>query len=85
MGYEKLDNSHDALIIERLQICAMIEYMDSLNDGSQEAVIKLRDHSLKVQVGKENLEMKIDQNSFDAVYNMLLELRNINGSRLNER
>lgn len=69
-------------ICERLQIISMIEYLDSINDGSEEAADTLKDISLKVQVGANELEMQLELNSFDAVYNMLLELRNINASKM---
>ena len=69
---------------ERLQISSLIEYMDSINDGSKEAADKLQEISLKVQVGTNELEMKLDHNSFDAVYNMLLQLRLINTVKRNQ-
>ena len=68
-------------IKERLQIISMIEYLDSINDGSVEAVDNLHNYSLKVQVEDNDLEIQLDHNSFDAVYNMLRELRSINASK----
>lgn len=77
-----MENEKICLVKERLQICSLIEYLDSINDGSEEAVNKLQEISLKVQVGSNELEMQLDQNSFNSVYNMLLELRNINASKM---
>ena len=71
-------------IKERLQICSMIEYMDSINDGSKEAAEKLKEISLKVQVEENELEIQLDHNSFDAIYNMLLQLRLINTVKRNQ-
>ena len=65
-------------IRERLQIISMIEYLDSINDGSMEAADKLNDFDLEVIVGEEKVKIQLDRYNFDAVYNMLLTLRNIN-------
>lgn len=83
LNYEvcEMSNLTNDWVKERLQICSLIEYMDSINDGSKEAVDKLQEISLEVQVGSNELKMKLDRNSFNSVYNMLLELRNINASK----
>ena len=77
-GKEDMKKENYSWVKERLQICSLIEYLDSINDGSKEAVDKLNDISLRIQVGDNELEIQLDQNSFDSVYNLLLELRNIN-------
>lgn len=81
-GKEDMQKENYSWVKERLQICSMIEYLDSINDGSKEATDNLKDISLKVQVEANELEIQLDQNSFDSVYNMLLELRNINASKM---
>ena len=62
----------------QLQICSMIEYLDSINDGSMEAAEKLSEYSMEMRVGEENLKIQLDRNNFDAIYNMLLTLRDLN-------
>lgn len=66
---------------ERIQIVSIIEYLDSINDGSEEAIEMLNDVSLKLQVGANELELQLDRDAFDVVYNMLLELRRINTAK----
>ena len=66
---------------ERIQIVSIIEYLDSINDGSEEATEMLKDVSLKLQVGINELEIQLDRDAFDVVYNMLLELRRINTAK----
>ena len=63
---------------DRIQIISMIEYLDSIYDGSEEASDKLKEHSLEVKVGDNQLNIQLDRYNFDAIYNMLLSLRNIN-------
>lgn len=71
----------DRWVKERIQIVSIIEYLDSINDGSEEAIEMLNDVSLKLQVGINELEMQLDRDTFDVVYNMLLELRRINTAK----
>ena len=78
MLYDKKYN----LIRERLQICSIFEYLDSINDGSNAAIEDLKKHSMKLQVGSTEMEIQLDQNSFDVIYNMLLELRNVNALKM---
>ena len=71
----------DRWVKERIQIVSIIEYLDSINDGSEEAIEMLNDVSLKLQVGANELELQLDRDAFDVVYNMLLELRRINTAK----
>ncbi len=68
---------------KKIQICSMIEYLDSIYDGSKEAAEGLKEVNLKLKVGSEEVNILLDSDNFSAVYNMLLTLRDINGRKMN--
>ena len=78
-----MQNQDYNLVMERLQISSLIEYLDSINDGSEEAADKLKEYFLEVKVGDNQMKMQFDTYNFNAVYNMLLTLRDINSWKMN--
>ena len=61
----------------------MIEYLDSIYDGSKKAAEMLKEINLKLEVGSEEVNILLDADNFSAVYNMLLTLRDINSQKMN--
>ena len=78
-----MHNQDYNLLMERLQISSLIEYLDSINDGSKEAADKLKEYFLEVKVGDNQMKIQFDAYNFNAVYNMLLTLRDINSRKMN--
>ncbi len=68
---------------DRIQIMSMIEYLDSIYDGSKKAAEGLKEVNLKLKVGSEEVNILLDADNFSAVYNMLLTLRDINSQKMN--
>lgn len=68
---------------DRIQIISMIEYLDSIYDGSKKAADRLKEINLKLEVGSEEVDILLDADNFSAVYNMLLTLRDINSRKMN--
>lgn len=68
---------------DRIQIISMIEYLDSIYDGSKKAADRLKEINLKLEVGSEEINILLDADNFSAVYNMLLTLRDINSQKMN--
>lgn len=68
---------------DRIQIISMIEYLDSIYDGSKKAADRLKEINLKLEVGSEEVNILLDADNFSAVYNMLLTLRDINSQKMN--
>ena len=68
---------------DRIQIISMIEYLDSIYDGSKKAAERLKEINLKLEVGSEEVNILLDADNFSAVYNMLLTLRDINSQKMN--
>ena len=68
---------------DRIQIISMIEYLDSIYDGSKKAADRLKEINLKLEVGSEEVNIILDADNFSAVYNMLLTLRDINSQKMN--
>lgn len=78
-----MENEKIRLVKERVQICSMIEYLDSINNGSEEAADKLKEYFLEVKVGDNQMKIQFDTYNFNALYNMLLTLRDINSRKMN--
>lgn len=68
---------------DRIQIISMIEYLDSIYDGSKKAADRLKEINLKLEVGSEEVNILLDADNFSAIYNMLLTLRDINSQKMN--
>lgn len=68
---------------DRIQIISMIEYLDSIYDGSKKAADRLKEINLKLEVGSEEINILLDADNFSAIYNMLLTLRDINSQKMN--
>lgn len=68
---------------DRIQIISMIEYLDSIYDGSKKAAERLKEINLKLEVGSEEVNILLDADNFSAIYNMLLTLRDINSQKMN--
>ena len=68
---------------DRIQIISMIEYLDSIYDGSKKAADRLKEINLQLKVGSEEVNILLDADNFSAVYNMLLTLRDINSRKMN--
>lgn len=68
---------------DRIQIISMIEYLDSIYDGSKKDADRLKEINLKLEVGSEEVNILLDADNFSAVYNMLLTLRDINSQKMN--